>query len=58
MPKRPNVVLRHGVRQADFAFLKNPFTMASPSQKVRDVLDTNRQACQANSRREIYGIPT
>ena len=32
-------VIRHGVMQADFAFLQKPFTLASLSSKVRDVLD-------------------
>jgi CheY-like chemotaxis protein len=33
-------VIQHGVLQAGFAFLQKPFTSASLSSKVRDVLDT------------------
>ena len=36
-----DAVLRHGVSQAEFAFLQKPFTAVSLAKKVRDVLDTH-----------------
>ena len=37
-----NAIVRHGVLEADTAFLQKPFTPLSLAQKVRDVLDMAR----------------
>jgi hypothetical protein len=35
-----DAIVRHGVLQPDAAFLEKPFTPASLTQKVRQVIDT------------------
>lgn len=38
-----DAIVRHGVLEAEFAFLQKPFTASSLAQKVRSVLDASRQ---------------